>query len=215
MAMGLSLDMAAKAASNLGIIIVVVVLAAAFGYLIYIWYKNYTRYKEFVCIIWGKDAFGNTTESYDKAGVFVFKGNKRLWLQKNKVGLSADKVPYIEGKPKKVYLLKKGTGNFVYVDPEVSEKDLKFNVGEDDLNWGLHTYNVSKETFGKNTWLTYAPFILTAIAILAVIIVAYFLTKKMDMFVEVSQNALQATTVTAEAIKELAKAQAAQGASVI
>jgi len=141
-------------------------------------YFRWKKYKEYKCVIWGKDSSENLNESYDKAGVFVDgkTQNKRLFLKKNNVGLDPDNIPYINASGNKiVYLLQKGLKNFHYIKIKVSDNAISLNVGEEDVNWAINAYDRQKKLFNQNLFMQYLPFILLAfVSMIILIIFIYF-----------------------------------------
>jgi len=178
--MAVDLSSVGTGAANIGIIIVVALVAlgfvAAFFYLLS-WRKKWQQFK---VIVWGKDSFGQVYEEYDRAGIFVDKvtGNKRFFLQKNKLGLNPDNVPYVVDKKgkKMVYLLKTGLKNFFYLQPRLNtDGKITFQVGEEDVNWAVNAFERQKKLFGENKLLQYMPFIALAfVSIIILIIFIYF-----------------------------------------
>ena len=178
MPFGISVEGAAGTALNIGIIIFIVfvvgglVVAATFSLM------KLRRYKQFKCIIFEKDGFGQITESYDEAGIFVDKktNNKRLYLKRNNVGLSPDNIPFIDkGKTKIVYLFKTGLKNFRYIQINIENPGVLFTVGEEDVNWAINAYERQKKLFQNSLFMQLLPFILVAfVTIIILIIFIYF-----------------------------------------
>ncbi len=144
-----------------------------------IWlYFKWKKYKEYKCVIWGRDSSGNLNESYDRAGVFVDSKtqNKRLFLKKNNVGLDPDNIPYINaGGNKIIYLLQKGLKNFHYIKIKVVDTNVTLNVGEEDVNWAINAYDRQKKLFNQNLFMQYLPFIALAfVSMIILIIFIYF-----------------------------------------
>ena len=166
---------------NMALNIFILVIGVLFfvGLALVTWYTldRYKKYSQFKCIIWGRDGFGQITETVDAAGIFVDKKtiNKRFFLRKANVGLDPDNVPYIIcGKRKIVYLLKTGLKNFRYIKPVVGES-FNLSVGEEDVNWAVNSYERQKKTFGTNLLLQYLPFIsLGFVSIIILIMFIYF-----------------------------------------
>jgi len=193
---------------TLMIISIVVVSATSAGLL---WaYLRWKRYSQFKVVIWEKDGFGQFSEQYDKAGVFIHKKTKakRLWLKKAKVGLTPDQIPYIQtGKTKVVYLIKVGSKNFRFFKPVLNTKQIGISVGEEDVNWATHDFQVDKHQFSDNPLLQYMPFITIGFVTVIILIIFVYFFKNFDVLKDVA-IAFQ------EAAKQLALASS-QGTVII
>lgn len=159
------------------LIVLIVVVTAGFG--LYWLYMNWRRYKEFRVVVWENDGFGHLQENYDEAGIFIDRAtnNKRLFLKKYNVGLNADKIPYVPCAQgiKKVYLVRDGLKNFRFIKPEIEGQFMDFSVGEEDVNWGLNSYERGKRIYSKNTLLQYLPWIVMGlVCVIILIIFIYF-----------------------------------------
>jgi hypothetical protein len=170
--------LADKALNIIAITMVVLVLGG--GMAAATWaYMGFRRYKQFVCRVWSKDAFGQLVETKDDAGIFVDRKtkNKRLFLRKAKVGLRCDKVPYVPvGNKKVIYLLRTGLKNFRFIDLKISNPDVKLKVGEEDVN----AYAKQKAIFSQNLWLQYLPFITIAFVTIVIMVTFIFFFRKLD-----------------------------------
>lgn len=177
---------------NVVYILVSVVVAGAFIAAIIHLYKNWKRYQEYQVVIWEKDGFGQLTHSYDNAGIFVDKNtqNKRLFLQKNRVGLEPDNIPFLlkpDGK-KVVLVLKTGLKNFAYIKPIIDGGLIKFNVGEEDVNWALNAYESQKKRFANNFLKEYMPFIILGLGFLIMLILFISILNKMSLFLDIARE---------------------------
>jgi len=160
-------------------IILSLLLAAGISFGLYKFMGKWKKYKEYQIVIWEKDGFGQWNEVVDKGGVFIDKAtnNKRLFLKKANVGLTADNIPYLPGaKGKKVvYLLRSGLKNFHLIRVNPAYPKVTLQVGEEDVNWAVNAYERQKK-LGKNTiWdklLDHLPMIIGSMVIL--IIFLYF-----------------------------------------
>lgn len=174
-----------------GVIAALVIAVIAVGGWFY--YKNQVmRYKQFNCIIWQKDGFGQINEKYDHAGIFVDKDTKtkRFFMKKANVGLNPDNVPYIPtGRGKKVYLLQCGLKNFKFIRPNIGDQYINFTVGEEDVNWGINSYEKSKARWGQSWLMQYMPFIILAFVCMVILILFIYLFKQFstikDLIVEI------------------------------
>lgn len=146
-----------------------------------IWFvRKQRKYSEYKCVIWEQDAFGQTKETYDTAGIFVEKktDNKLFFLKKSKVGLNPDSVPVVPAKKgrKVVYLVRYGLKDFRFIKPSIAmNPGVSFVVGEEDLNWAINSYMRAKNRFNISILLQYLPFILLAfVSIIILIMFIYF-----------------------------------------
>ena len=180
-----------------------VIFAIGVGVALFILYRRRLRYGQFKCIIWRKDGFGQLTETYDKGGIFVDKKtkNKRLFLDKNKVGLDPDDIPYIpSGKGKKIiYLLQTGLKNFHYIKPNISNPDITLTVGEEDVNWSINAYERNKNVFSWNTLMQYLPYIAFGFVTVIILIIFIYLFKQFDVLADVANSLKEAAEVMARA----------------
>lgn len=187
---------------NLVIMIISVILLLAF-----IWggmylYFKWKRYREYTCIIWSRDGFNNVVESSDMAGVFVDKKtkNKRLFMKKNNIGLSPDNIPYVlNGNKKVIYLLQIGLKNFRYIKPNINSDGLKFDVGEEDVNWAINAYERQKAAFINNKLLQFMPYIALGLVSFVILIIFIYLFKNMGVLADVARSFDEAAKSFAQA----------------
>lgn len=169
------------------------------------WYMdNIHRYKQFNCIIFQRNGFGQLEQKKDQAGIFTDgrTKNKRLFLKNSKVGLDPDNVPYISTKGSKtIYLLQTGLKNFRFINIDIKEPLIDMTVGEEDVNWAINAYERQKALFQDSKWMQLLPFI--AIAFVSIIILTIFIYffKNFDVLQDVAL-ALERTA------QEIAKANA-------
>lgn len=166
---------------NIGLIILSVILMLGIGTGIFLFWRRQRRYKEFTCIIWERDGFGQLKETIDLAGIFVDPKtkNKRLFLKRNNIGLNPDGIPYIQrGKSKMVYLYKTGLKNFFYLNIDVGTNDLKIKVGEENVNWAINAYERAKKMFSTSTLLQMMPYIMLAFVSMIILILFIFLFRQ-------------------------------------
>jgi len=167
-----------------------------------IWlYLTQKRYKQFKCIIWTKDAFGQVIEKTDGGGIFIDKktNNKRFFMKNSKVGLEPDNIPYIQsGKTKVVYMRQDGLKNFRFIKPVLGPQ-LSFEVGEEDVNWAINSYERGKRIFSTDRLLQFMPFILLAFVSIIILIIFIYLFRKLDALVDFAQAAEEMTRNMAQA----------------
>ena len=182
--------LAGPAAAVLNIIIWVIgiVLLAGAGFLAFRLYSSQKKYKQFQCIIWRKDGFGQLAQVTDQAGIFVDKltKNKRLFLKRSGVGLSPDNIPYLpSGSKKIIYLYQTGLKNFQFIKPNISTS-ISLSMTEEDVNWGLNSYERAKKQFSHNVLLQYMPYIALAIASMVILIIFIYFFKQFGILKEVA-----------------------------
>lgn len=178
----------------------IAIMIVAVGGMMYIKKKKFGQFR---CIVFEKDGFGQIKETYDNAGIFVDKktGNKRFFMRKFNVGLEPDNIPYIEvGKVKKVYLYRNGLKNFRFLRIKVDPLDqMKFKVGEEDVNWALNQITRNQNILKNNTWKEYLPFIGVMFATLVVLIIVIYLLRNMSQLTEMAKYLKEAATALANA----------------
>lgn len=168
----------------------------------YYLYSKWKKYQQFTCVIWERDGFGQMTETYDQAGVFVDLKTKakRLYLKKNKVSLNPDDIPYLPGKGKKViYLLRTGLKNFYYIKPNIQTDDINFSVGEEDVNWAINDFERQKKMFDQNALLQYLPFIALAFVSIIIVVIFIYFFKDFAVLRDVAQGLKEAAQALAQA----------------
>lgn len=195
-------------ASNIGMLLLLTIFfgAVAFGAMFAM--AQYRKWSQFTCVIWGKDGFGQIVEKPDRAGIFVDRKtkNKRFFMRKAKVGLECNNIPYIQkGNRKIVYLLQIGLKNFKFIKPTIANKQMVFDVGEEDVNWAINEYERQKKLFDNNLLLQYMPFILLGFVSIIILIMFIYFFKQFPVLAQ-----------TAEALKEASVAYAqSQGGTVV
>lgn len=173
---------------NIAIIIVSIMLGLGLAGATFWGWLRWKRFKEYKVVVWERDAFGQATETYDKAGVFVDpKTNyKRLFLKKAKVGLNADSIPFIPTKNGKiVYLYKTGLKNYRFIRPVLKEL-ARIEVGEEDVNWSLNAYERAKKAFTEAKLLQYLPYISLAFVSIIILVIFIYLFKELGSMKELA-----------------------------
>lgn len=163
------------------------------GIAAYLYYVKIYRYKQFTIVVWRKDPMsGNIVEEGDQAGIFLDRASdiKGLWLRRLKIVMSPDTIPYvIRGKQKVVYLLKSGYSNYRYIKPAVVDGQLSFNLGEEDVNWGIYEYKHSHSQYIlDNDWKQWVPYIGIFVLAFLLVFITIMLLKKFDVLAEVAQR---------------------------
>jgi len=172
-----------------GMLAALLFFLAVIGVAIFFFMKQ-RRYREFRCIIWERDGTGNINESYDSAGVFVDSQtkNKRLFLRKANVGMTADNVPYIPTIKggKIVYLLRTGLKNFHFIKPNVAVPNITLSVGEEDVNWSVNAYERQKKLFQSSLLMQMMPFIILGFTVMVVLILIIYIVKNFSVLRDVA-----------------------------
>jgi len=201
----MALEDIASGAGWVAIILIAGVFVAALAALSTWLLLKWKQYKQFDIEIWQQDGLGQLNVKYDSGGIFVDSKtkNKRLFLKKHKVGLDPDNVPYMPSTKgrKKVLLLQVGLKNFRYIKPSINAQGfMTFNVGEEDVNWAINSYERQKKIFGQ-TWLAqYLPFMI--IAFVSIIILILFI----NLF-KVAPDLKDAAVALKEAAQAMAQAK--------
>lgn len=179
-----------------GVIFVVIAGAVAFGV------SRYRRYKEYVCIIWKVDTYGNKTQYRDDAGVFVDGRTKlkRFFMRRSNVGLNADNVPYVAGSggKKYVYLVQTGLKNFHFVDVEVDYPEVTMQVGEEDVNWAVHAYERIKKTFADRMIMQLLPYLALVFVSVIIMIMVIYVVKNFDVLRDIAVELKEVARIIAE-----------------
>ncbi len=183
----------------IGAVLIVVVILIVLVWIVI----RQMKYGKFHVVVWENDAYGNTRETYDKAGIFVDNKtrNKRFFMLKAKVGLNPDNVPYVTGKKGKavVYLLRTGLKNFRFIKPRITDGAYSFSVGEEDVNWAVNAYERAKKTFSQSKLLEYMPFIVFGFVSLVILIIFIYFFRNFDVLKEVAVELKEAARQVAQA----------------
>lgn len=194
---------AATGSLNATIIIIFAVVVLGIIAVGIIFYMREKRFKEYTCIIWHRDGFGQLQQTIDFAGVFVDSktNNKRLFLKKADVGLSADNIPYLTGaKGKKyIYLYRNGLKNFFFIKPNVQTDNITLQVGEEDVNWAVNSYERAKRLFTSSTLMQYLPFIALAFVSIIILVIFIYFFKDFKVLKEAADALAQASQYLAAA----------------
>jgi hypothetical protein len=194
--------------------ILIIIILATIGSLIWWFYSQAKKWKQFVCIIFSKDAFGNAIREIDNAGIFLDKTTnmKRFFIKKANIGLDPDKVKYImstDGKTKYVYLRKYAPKNFAFYDlTKLLEKDnAQLSVTEQDVNWALQEFRKHKALDNKNFWNQYGTYIIWGFAVISTLVLFALLVQKFEILSSVASSISAAATALKEAAQQLAVAK--------
>jgi hypothetical protein len=198
----------------IGILILVAGLVLVIAWII-IQKKKYSQY---LCVVYEKDALGNTIETYDDAGVFFDKKSnlKLLRLKRIKTAFDPDKINYHyaitkKGMKKIAYFVKYGLKELRPVTFHISNPDFTYKIGEMDLNWMTDEYNRNTLMFKTTSLLMQLlPYILFTVTIFGILILMYFLFNHSDTWAN-------ANVEMAKSMKDMATslAQANSGTTVL
>lgn len=182
----------------IGIMIILGIIIIWFAW----WYrKKKIKYGQFRIEILEKDSTGNIYRRYDNAGVFLDKRTnmRLLYLEKAKVGLNPNNIPYVstinkKGKIIKTVTLRKiGVNNYVFVRINLGST-VEMTVGEEDLNNAASEMSKIRRMTNKESWLSkLAPYIMFIITIMVVLIIVITLFNKFGILKEVSANMVTVT----------------------
>lgn len=203
--LGMDLTWLGSGALNVGYIIIVAVIILGVGFAIYKAVRNYFRFQQFKCVIWTLDGFGNVTQEYDDAGIFVddYTNNKRLWLKAAGVGLKIEQIPTITSATGKklIYMLRWGEKDYSFIRPRINQEGLKMEVTEEDVNWSIYEYQKQKNLFGKKTLWDYLPYIMLALATMGIIILFMQLFNQIPKIDEMVKSLKEVAELLVEAKK--------------
>lgn len=169
--------------------------------IVWLWIRK-KKFNQYDCIIWKKDAFDKVEEIEDKGGVFIDKATnyKRLFLKKSSVSLSADNIPFIRrGRKKVIYLEQFGLKNFRFLKPTVVEGNVAIDVGEEDVNWAIVSYERGKKAFSTDRLLQFMPYILLGFVSLVILIMFIYLFKQLGTIKELFVAAESLTNAIGQA----------------
>ena len=190
-------DVASIGNSVMGVVMLImgVIVLGIIAVLVIKIIESRRKYMQYKCVILTGDGFNKPNLEFDNAGIFIDNktNNKRLYLKKNNVGLDPDDIPYIRGEKKKyIFLARTGLKNFRYLHSfnKIFEKK-KFGlfggepeVGEEDVNWAINSYERAKKVFGTSTLeklLPYLGLILMGVFMLGMIAV---IIQKMPILID-------------------------------
>lgn len=200
--MAFTVDSIGNTALNIVMILLSLIFAGAIVVGIAWFFIRRKKFNQYECIIWKKDAFDKVEEIEDKAGVYVDKvtNYKRLFLKKANVSLSADNIPFIRrGKKKVIYLEQFGLKNFRFLKPSVSGDSVEIDVGEEDVNWAIVSYERGKKAFSTDRLLQFMPYILLGFVSLIILIMFIYLFKQLGTIKELFVAAEELTNSIAQA----------------
>lgn len=177
-----NLDIGALSNNSLIVFIVIfcIISVVALGIAGFFVVKNNKKYKQFICVIYGLDGYGNRTITYDDAGIFIDgkTQNKRFYMKKANVGLCPDNVPAIaDSKHRKVVFLQQiGLKNFRFIKIGFNKANdfPVLEVTEEDVNWGVNAYEKQKK-FNNSTLMQLIPYIaLIMVSLVIMVVFIYF-----------------------------------------
>lgn len=200
------MDLSSLGSSALSTLIIMaaLVLCAVFVVLVTYMGLRWRQQTQIKCIIFGKDAFGQTTINFDEAGIYLERStnSKRFFMKNAKVGLNPDNIKLIYyGSKKYAFLIRLGQKNYRPLTMKMpSPESFNILVGEEDVNWALYDYEKAKKTLSQSTLLQYMPYIIVFFAFIIIIIIFVYFFKEIGVLRDVA-------VAFKDAAKELAKAR--------
>jgi len=149
------------------------------------------RFKEYEVIIFSEDEWGQKDIKFDQGGIYVDRktNNKKFFLRYIAKGLDFEQLKYSHGSNGKkiVMLYKDNKGEYQYITPEFESDDgVSFSMGEEDLNWGLNSYEKAKNRFAwRNKLLQFAPWIGLVFVGFMFLILCIYVLKQFDVLKDV------------------------------
>lgn len=176
-----------------------------------VWYNKKKKYVWSVNIyVIGEDGRPRLKE-YDVAAILMDKKtqNRMFMLKENKVALSPDNIPYVEGPKdaKIVSILQLGLKQFRYLQRPVLQQNspitLAYGVGDEDVAWAINSIDHAKMYEKKNLMDKLLPFLGMAFVFVTVVVALYFLFVKAgfnaDLLKQLAQTSFDISKNLAEA----------------
>lgn len=170
------------------------------GFLAWYFIKR-KKYSEFRVEILERDINGNVHKIKDRAGIFKNKeGIKLFWLERAKIGMNPNKIPYISDQIikgvfkkhkefiKTVYMRKTSEGKYVFIELRLSDK-VEFTLCEEDLNNVNAEMAKIRRSYSKPSLLDkiLAPMIFV-ITIVIIMVILISLVNKFTILESISEN---------------------------
>jgi hypothetical protein len=175
-----------------------------------LWIRHLLRFGQFNVVIFFKDANGQWLQKADKAGVFINSKTKSrlLHLQKYKVVMNPDYIPFLmAGNKKVIYLKEIGIKTYVYVKHHFTDNDVVVTVGEEDLNAAIQDFEVATRVL-KSGWEQYIPLIAVIIGMVVLLVIMIVYADKWQSVMIAGQNtAAEIAKYGASAAENLAAAK--------
>jgi hypothetical protein len=192
--------------------LIIILAVGIIGYITYYIIKK-RRYGQYRIEILDRDENGNVYKDYDKAGVFLDKktGLRLLFLDKAKIGLNPNNIPYVSSREKTGFIIKKetiiktvylrriGVNNYVFIHVKVNPDNTIISVGEEDLNNAVQEMSKIRRKYDKKSWWDEnKPIVVWIITIMIIMIIMLVLFNKFTILEEVSKNMLDITKLQKE-----------------
>ena len=186
------------------LIILIIVLATLTVVGVGLWaYLRHRKYNAFKVVLFEKDGFGQWQYKVDRAGIFLDRktNNKRFFLQKGQVGLEPDTIPYLtDARGKRVvFLLRLGLKNFRFLRVNFIEPKPLFEVGEEDVNWAINSYEKAKTRFSQTLLMQILPYAMLAIVSMVIMVIFIYLFKKLDVIADMAVTLKEAAQILVQA----------------
>jgi hypothetical protein len=108
-------------------------------------------------------------------------------MLKNKVGLNPDNIPYIEtNNRREVYLIRNGLKNFSFIRFNFDNHNPLIEVGEEDVNWAINSYDAAKKRFSNSLLMQLMPFFIIAFVSIIILIIFVYFFKDFDVLKDTS-----------------------------
>lgn len=166
--------------------------------------RDYKRYKDYFVMIFNEDEWGQKDVKFDQGGIFVDKktNNKKFFLRYTGVGMDFENLVYSHGNNGKkiVMLSKKKDSEYQYVKPEFKAKQgIEFSMGEEDLNWGLNSYEKAKTAYEwRNKLLQFAPWMGLIFVGFVFLILCIYVLKQFDVLAQLGTSMEKTATILSQ-----------------
>lgn len=165
------------------------------------WFKRWYRWRQYKVVVMEVDSTGTLIrQRSDWAGVFVDSKtkHKRFFIKGGNVSLNADDVPIVPG-TNKVYVVRHGRDHRFLRFNRLRPTDVRLEIGEDDVNWGIETYERQKKMFDKARFLQYMPYIMMGFTTVIILIIFIYFFKDFAVLKEVAVSLKEAAHEIAQA----------------
>jgi hypothetical protein len=192
--------------------LIIIIAVGIIAYVTY-YFMRKKRYGQYRIEILDRDENGNVYKDYDRAGVFLDKktGLRLLFLEKARIGLNPNNIPFVSSREKSGFLIKKeviiktvylrriGVNNYVFIHVKVNPDNTIISVGEEDLNNAVQEMSKIRRKYDKKSWWDdNKPIIVWIITIMIIMIIMLVLFNKFGILETVIENMLEITKLQKE-----------------
>lgn len=177
--------------------IIILGLLGGFGW----WFRRWYRWRQYRCVVFQVDNEGMLLrQTLDWAGVFVDPktGHKRFYVKNGKVSLNADDVPVVPG-TNRVYMVRQGRDHRFLRFAHLNPRGVRLSIGEDDVNWGIETYERQKKMFDRTRLWQYMPYIMMGFVSVIILVIFIYFFKDFAVLKEVAVELRNAAHEIAQA----------------